>query len=136
MKTTNYYNTLIEVAEDCPVNSAEIPPVKGDKKTIANLEFDMIINNPYKYTSDDVLFKVYALRNEISKPKLESEREAFFEKPHACMRASPLPKRYGWGVHSDDKGKVAIYPIESAEYRTLQKDNAVTHVKAMRSKRA
>jgi hypothetical protein len=30
MHTTNYLNTFIEVAEDCPVKAAEIPPVKEE----------------------------------------------------------------------------------------------------------
>lgn len=34
MKThaTNYKNTFIEVAEDCPVKAAEIPPIKAAGK--------------------------------------------------------------------------------------------------------
>lgn len=38
MKTTNYYNTFIEVAEDCPVDQAKIPPLHGDKKTVARMK--------------------------------------------------------------------------------------------------
>jgi hypothetical protein len=48
MHTTNYINTFIQIAEDCPVTTAEVPPLKGDEKTIANLHFEMIIDNPYK----------------------------------------------------------------------------------------
>ena len=29
--TTNYFNTLICVAEDCPINQAEIPPIKKEE---------------------------------------------------------------------------------------------------------
>ena len=54
MKTTNYFNTFIEVAEDCPVKSAEVPLQKGDNPSIANIQFDMITANPYLYNSDDV----------------------------------------------------------------------------------
>jgi hypothetical protein len=56
--TTNYYNTFIEVAEDCPALSAEIPPQKGEAKTVANLQFELIAENPYTFTSDEVIFKV------------------------------------------------------------------------------
>lgn len=80
MKThsTNYKNTFIETAEDCPVKSAEIPPLKGDAKTIANLQFDMIMHNPYKYTSDDVIFQVYAQRNGITRAQQKEARADFF----------------------------------------------------------
>jgi hypothetical protein len=37
--TTNYQNTFIEVAADCPVGKAEIPPIKGTTPTVANIQF-------------------------------------------------------------------------------------------------
>ena len=55
MHTTNYYNTFIQVADDCPVDNAEIPPVKKPQ-SVAQIEYEMLVTNPYKYTSDDVLF--------------------------------------------------------------------------------
>lgn len=38
MKTTNYYDTFIEVADDCPVEAAEVPPMRGAGKTAARLK--------------------------------------------------------------------------------------------------
>lgn len=134
MHTTNYYNTFIEVAEDCPITAAEMPPQKSEK-TAANIQFEMIIDHPYKYTSDDVLFQVFALKNKVSAQQSKTEREKFFSKGQPCFRSSPLTKRYGWGVHSNDKGKVAIYPMESSEYKKFAKDKSLTHLKAMRSSR-
>jgi hypothetical protein len=135
MHTTNYYNAFIEVAEDCPVTNAEVPPLKGDNKTVANLQYEMIIDNPYKYTSDDLIFKIHALRNSIGMATQKAEREKFFSKGQPCMRCSPLTKRYGWGVHSNAEGKIAIYAIDSAEYKKLAKDKKLEHTKGMRSKR-
>jgi|SRR5690606_35769648 len=135
MKTTNYYNTFIEIADDCPVQTAEVPPVKEGKKTAANIQFEMIIDHPYRYTSDDVIFNVYALKNNISKKDSEKERTAFFSKGQACLRASPLPKRYGWGIHYNDEGKIAIYPAGSEEYDKLANDESLKRIKAVRSKR-
>jgi hypothetical protein len=133
MKTTNYINTFIEVAEDCPVKAAEIPPQK-EEKTAANIQFEMVAHNPYKYSSDDVLFQVYATKNKLSGSKLKEEREKFFSKGQACFRSSPLTKRYGWGVHNNEKGKIAIYPIESPEYKKFVKDKNLEHTRGMRSK--
>ncbi len=136
MKTTNYINTFIEVADDCPVTEAEVPTPRGDAKTAASIQFETVIDHPYKFTSDDVLFKVYAVKNNINgAAALAAEREKFFSKGQPCMRASPLTKRYGWGVHSNASGKIALYPLGSPEYKKLAKDNSVEHVKAMRSKR-
>jgi hypothetical protein len=134
MHTTNYQDTFIEAAEDCPVEAAEIPPQKGGLKTAAGLQFDMMQAAPYRYTSDDVIFAVFATRNGI--PNDQAEREKFFTKGQPCLRCSPLGKRYGWGIHSNAEGKVALYAIESAEYKKLAADPKLKHVKAMRSKRA
>ncbi|MCF6403742.1 DUF6157 family protein [Chitinophaga filiformis] len=135
MKTTNYYNTFIEVAEDCPVKAAEVPPMRGEK-TIANIEFELLIDNPYEFTSDDVLFHVYAAKNHLKTKEFDLEREQFFSKGQACFRASPLTKRYGWGAHFDAEGKMAIYAVESEEYKRFSKDRSLTQVKAVRSKKA
>jgi len=80
MKThsTNYFNTFIEIAEECPTGSGEIPLVKGDQKTVANLQYDIVGTNPYKYTSDDVFFQVFAERNELVKEEYKEAREKFF----------------------------------------------------------
>lgn len=134
--TTNYTNTFIEVAEDCPATAAEVPPQKGDAKTIANIQFEMIYDHPYRYTSDDVIFHAYAVKNKIGAKAMAAERERFFSKGQACLRCSALGKRYGWGVHSNAEGKVAIYAIDSGEYKKFMKDKKLAHVKAMRSKKA
>jgi hypothetical protein len=136
MHTTNYYNTFIQIAEDCPVTNAEVPPLKGDDKTIANLHFEMIIDKPYKYSSDDVIFNANAVKNKITGKAAQAEaRAAFFSKGQACLRASPLTKRYGWGVHHNAAGKIAIYAIDSAEYKKMAKDKLLKQVKGMRSKK-
>ena len=136
MHTTNYHNTFIEIAEDCPVTTAQIPPDNAGEKTIAGLQYEIIKKNPYKHTSDDVLFSVYATRNEITPKELAKERENFFSKGQACFRSSPLGKRYGWGVHSNEEGKVAIYGMDTAEYKKMMSDKKLKVVNAMRSKRA
>ena len=135
MGSTNYFNTLIEIAEDCPVQQGEMPPVKGEKKSVANLQFDMLYDHPYKYTSDDVLFSVYAMRKEIARADREEERRRYFSKGQPCFRASPLTKRYGWGIHSNAEGKIAMISSDSPTYQQLQQDASVTKTKAMRSKR-
>jgi hypothetical protein len=131
--TTNYFDTFIEISEDCPVNTAEIPPLKLNVKTVANIQFEMIINNPYKYTSDDVLFEVFAQKNNISKSEYKTAREQFYSKGQPCFRASPLTKRYGWGVHYNKDAKIALLAAESTEYKKILKDKSLKIIKAMKS---
>lgn len=113
---------------------AEVPVSKNGKPTVASMQYQMIAENPYQYTSDDVIFTVHALRNNIE--ATAQEREAFFAKGQPCLRSSPLGKRYGWGVHSDAEGRVALYALESEEYRKFAKDAQLKQTKAMRSSRA
>lgn len=62
-------------------------------------------------------------------------REEFFGKGQPCFRSSTLVKRYGWGVHSDATGRVALVAMESDEYRRLAADPALRHLRGMRSSR-
>ena len=133
--TTNYQNSFIEVAEDCPINSGEIPPVKKTGKTIANLQYDMLCNNPYKFTSDEILFQCYITKNGIQEKNLTHIKEEFFSKGQPCFRASPLTKQYGWGIHYNNEGKMAIFGCETKEYKAFLKDKTLKIVKALRSGR-
>ncbi|GAA4905364.1 DUF6157 family protein [Mucilaginibacter defluvii] len=136
MYSTNYYDTFIQVADDCPVTAADVPPVKGDNKSIANIQFDMMAHHPYEFTSDDVVFEAYALKNNISGAEKQAAREQYFSKGQACLRASTLAKRYGWGIHSNAEGKVAIYGLGSDEYEQYSHNKQLKQLKAMRSKKA
>ncbi len=133
--TTNYFNAFIAVADDCPAMSSIEPPMKGDAKTLANLQFDLLNGNPYKYTSDDLLFRVHAMRKEISESEWLEERMEFFAKGQPCLRSSPLTKRYGWGIHCDSDGRVALYGIGTPEYKYFVNQPGLNVVKAMRSKK-
>ena len=123
--TTNYFDTFIGVAEDCPLPVAEVPPPK-EPKTAVRVEYEMAVNSPYTYTSDDIVYESNGRRKGIS-------WEAFFSKGQPCLRSSALGKRYGWGIHCNNAGGVAIYAVESAEYKRLSSDESLRHLKAMRS---
>ena len=129
--TTNYKNTFIEVAEDFPAKIGEIPKSKSDKKTIIEMQFEILSKNPFKYTSDDILFLVYAYRSDLTKADYKTARERFFSKGQPCFRASSLTKRYGFGVHSDTNEKVAIFGQETNKYQNFVNDSGITKVKAM-----
>ena len=133
--TTNYFNAFIEIAEDCPVEVGTEPPIRGDKKSIANMQYELLRDHPYQYTSDEVFFMIFAKRKDLVDSELEVERQQFFSKGQPCFRASPLTKRYGWGIHSNEDGKVALYGRETEEYENYLNNSALEKVKAMRSKR-
>ncbi|AZI58375.1 hypothetical protein EH165_09720 [Nakamurella antarctica] len=134
--TTNYVDTFIAVAHDC---TASVGLVPSPRKTpsVAELTYAMIVDNPYRFTSDDVVFGVWAMRQGLAAEAWEAARTEFFAKGRACLRSSDLGKRYGWGVHADSQGRVALYPVNSIEYlHFMSGADVVTVTRAMKSSRA
>ena len=124
MHSTNYTNVFISVADDCPAETGSIPPEKQDP-TVARMQYEMISEHPYRYTSDEVIFAVYVAKNGIEPADREARRAAYFSKGQACLRVSALGKRYGWGIHHDAESRVALYPRESEAYIQLSQDPRV-----------
>jgi hypothetical protein len=132
----NYYETLIEVADDCPALEGQVPQARGGKKTKAVVEYELLAKHPYTYSEEDIAFEVYAVLHAIPKASRPREREKFLRKGHPHLRVSALAKRYGWGMHNDAEGKVALIAVQSPEYKRLLKDRRTTKVKAFRSAHA
>lgn len=125
MKSTNYTDTLITASPDSPVSAGTIPEKPG---TVAAMQHALLAE-PYKMTSDDLLYASYRERGG------DKGRGEFFAKPQACLRASPLVKQFGWGVHHDGEGRIALLGMESAAYRQLLEDPAVAKTPGMRRAR-
>ncbi|MDF2706414.1 MAG: hypothetical protein K0R62_2066 [Nonomuraea muscovyensis] len=136
----NYYDALIAVADDCPTRSAVVPAPRGGKKTVATVQYALLADNPGILTQEDVLFETWLRRQEQPEPSEADRarlRAEFFARPQACLRASPLPKKYGWGLLFDEAGRVSLCPAGSAEYERLVTGDepGVKILKAMRSRR-
>lgn len=136
----NYIDTFITVAPDCPVSSSAVPPPR-ELPTIPQLEYELLSAAPGKYTQQEVQFAVHVRRLGLAPKEVKARRQElwdeFFSKPHACLRASALPKKYGWGIHFDPEGRITLVPIESSEYRQFAKGTKAGPkvVAAMRSSR-
>ena len=133
MHTTNYSDTLILVSPDCRVDTGRVPSKPG---TVAATQHVLLRDAPYRMTSDDLLVAVEARRRQMSDAEQEALRAEFFAKPRACLRASPLVKSYGWGIHHDASGRIALVGCETAEYRRLSDDPAIAKRPGMRSRRS
>lgn len=133
-----YIDTLIKIAPDSTANEAVIPENKRPKKTLHLIQYELLTEKPYHYTHDELVFKVHCIRKNITDEELaineEDIRADFFKKGHPCMRASALTKKYGWGAHYNDEGKIAIFPMESADYESLS-ENVSKTIFAMRASR-
>lgn len=125
MHTTNARDTLVTASSDSPVSVGTIPEKPG---TVAAVQHALLAE-PYAITSDDLLHAAHAARGG------EKSREDFFAKPQACLRASPLVKQFGWGVHHDAEGRIALIGMETEDYRRLLDDPAIAKAPGMRRKR-
>lgn len=135
----NYRRTLIAVADDCPVSRSVVPVDRGAKKSVAALQYGLLADCPYVHTQEDVLFETWLRRQDrpdLSEADVVRLRAELFSRPQACLRASPLPKRYGWGLVFDEEGRVALCPMESKEYQELLASGRLKVLKALRSSRA
>ena len=129
----NYIDTLIAIAPDSPVAESVVPPRNDAKPTIAAEQYRLLADRPYELTSEDVIFTVHADKQGIPEEERPAARESYFATPRACLRTSPLAKKFGWGLHSDEEGRLALVPAESERYQSLLNDPRTKVVNAMRS---
>lgn len=129
--TDGYHDTLITVAPDSTAGGGVVPA-----RGVAAYQYALLAGHPYELTQVDVLFRT-AHRDVPGDPDdlRAAHWAAYFAQPRACLRASPLPKTHGWGLHFDAAGRVALVDVASAEYRQLMDDPRVKVVPAMRSAR-
>jgi len=135
----NYINTFISVSPDTKAKAGSVPLARGSKRSIAQIEYEIIASHPYEFTQEEVQFSVHVERSGVTPAQLKAKRRAlwsdFFSKPTACMRTSPLARSYGWGLHFDSEGKVALVAMESPNYQKLSRSPSVEQTRAMRSRR-
>jgi hypothetical protein len=131
--TTNYVETFITASPDSTATTGQSPSKAG---SIAQIQHALLTSQPYHFTSDDLLFEVHAIRNGIAAEHRSQAREAFFAKSQACLRASPLVKQFGWGIHHDAQSKIAAYSIDTDAYRKFSTRTDLKIVTGMRNRRA
>ena len=118
MENVDYTSTFIAVAPDTAAVAGVPPAPRGDAPTIASATYDLIASAPYELRSSDVIFRVWASRHGVD-PSSAAEWAAFYSRSHACLRSSELGKRYGWGIHADPDGRLAVYAVGSSDYDAL-----------------
>lgn len=135
MERVDYVDTFIAVAPDCPADRGTPPPLREDNPSVAARTYRMIAEHPYEFTSADVIFTVHADRNDIPQGDRPAARAEFYKRSHACLRGSDLGKRYGWGIHADAAGRLALYGVDTTEYAELAEGRDVEVTAALRSRR-
>ncbi|HVL96176.1 MAG TPA: DUF6157 family protein [Solirubrobacteraceae bacterium] len=135
----SYVDAFIRVAPDCPAAAAEPPPARP-RPSVAELQHALLAGQPYELTQDDLYVRVHGLRKGLSPDEIEARHAELhaevFARPQACLRASPLAKRYGFGFHYDGAGRIALVPRGGDDYDRLAADPSLQQLEAMRSSRA
>jgi len=115
----DYVDTFIAVADDSTATIGIVPTRKSYNPSVASRTFEMIWRHPYRYTSGDVIFAIFAERHGIPEEKRAAAREEFYSRGQPCLRSSDLGKRYGWGIQADGAGRIALVGVETAKYAEL-----------------
>ncbi|MCP4429329.1 MAG: hypothetical protein GY803_33010 [Chloroflexi bacterium] len=138
----SYTNTFIQVSEDCPTSSGIVPVAKSKRTPIHLIQYELLSQNPYTYDHRELIFEVHVRRSGISQDELSNRRaeiwDDLFQKGHPCLRVSALTKRYGWGAHYDENGKIALYAMEAERYQQIiqaEEDGKTKLLTAFRNKR-
>lgn len=134
-------DTFVRVAEDCPIEIGMAPVSTRTLPPVHVIQYQLLSTEPYKYNLEELIYEVHVRHKQIPQEEQVTRKEEIwaelFSKNHPCMRASMLPKRFGWGVHYNAEGKIAIYAKESPEYDQfiMGEGEMLKLVYAMRSKR-
>jgi len=115
---------LIQASEDTKAVRGEEPPDDGADKTVARIQFEVLAENPYEFTEHEFYYEVRVVRRKRTDLKLELYN----------IKLIPLLKRYGWGIHRNSEGKLALVACESDRYEELLTDPSVKKTRAYRSK--
>lgn len=114
-------NEFVLISPDSDTTRAEVPVAKKDPPAVHVIQYELLTKRPYTLTFEELIFATHVRRLGLSQQEAKARRPEIwaelFAKSHACMRCSALPQRYGWGVHYDARGRIALYAVESREYK-------------------
>jgi len=96
---------LILVAEDSPAVESIVPHAKSPK-TVDRIVFEILNEYPYQYSEIELFIEVHI--NKRKRPDLKIDTYK--------IKRSPLLQKYGWGIHRNTAGKLALVPVNSEEY--------------------
>lgn len=115
---------LILVAANCPVNKGTEPPDDRKSKTISRIKFELLTAKPYEFTEEEFFKNVHHVIRNKSDLKIKSY----------LLARVQLARQWGWGIHRDSNGKLALVGWETPEYRRLKNDPSVKQTRAYRAR--
>jgi VCBS repeat-containing protein len=113
-------NILITIADGCTHATGTIPISGKDSKTITEIQYETLIEKPFKYTEYEFQKEVHHVRR--NKPHLKIDKYD--------IRRSMLCKEWGWGIYINKEGAIGLVGCESDRYKELMQDVSVKKIKA------
>ena len=114
-------NTLITIAESSSNRSISVESKNGTP-TVASTLFEVLKNHPYEFKQSELFYEVHVsrLKKDPEQLKLASYK----------LQRSELCSLYGWGIHGDKTGKLALVPCDTKFYELLFNDTGIKKKKA------
>ncbi len=119
MQSVDHRDTFITVAPDTSAVAGIVPVPRPQGPTVASATYELLAAHPYRYRSSEVIFTVWADRQQIPAEQRHEVWADFFATPRACLRSSDLGKRFGWGIHADEHGRIALHGLGTPQYEQL-----------------
>ena len=114
-------STLMTPAAKCPASRGVKPTSSRADKTIPMYYYEVLTENPYQFTYEQLNKEVHFKRRSQSHLQVDKYE----------MKRNELCKVWGWGIYQDKSGKLALLARESKEYRLLLADPKVRKLEAL-----
>ncbi len=132
MKThiLNLKNTFIQISETCPFRFGLPHKLRLNINSIAHYQYQMLFENPYAFNAEELLFSAYAIHHNIDPVLWKFEQYKYVVKEQPNLRSSPLCQTYGWGLHCDEHGGIALCGAETDLYTEFCNNQDLKQYKA------
>ncbi|WP_222433376.1 DUF6157 family protein [Vibrio cyclitrophicus] len=97
---------LILISQDTIATQSEIPP---ESDAITCIVYEVLTENPYRFTEPELHCEVHYERRGMHHLKIGSY----------SIKRSNLLKKYGWGIHKDSDGRLALVASDTDKYVRL-----------------
>jgi len=118
-------NTLITVSENS-VKKATRPVSNSKRETVNEILYRVLKEYPYKFRQHELFYEVHVNQRKMDPSELRIERY--------LLQRSDLCKKYGWGFHGNELGKIALIEVDSDKYKELLNDQDINKKKAFNVK--
>ena len=119
----SYKSTLIEIGLSSRTTPTAPFRKQGDGETRDMVQYRVLVQNPYFYDYESFLHKVHVDERGKKNLKLDTYK----------LEACELAKRWGWCIHADEEGRLALVGYGSDKYNALLKDESIEQKQAYKS---